>query len=182
MRSGDPITKVRLGRNGRVEMLEATIRKCHLKPRPKKNEPKRRRPKVTRRVERFIESLGPVKSEIIKKKRKKGEKKDEEEEKNIRENDEIGHLVGDRLSGPHDVTYNFIPQSPNCNMRYYFDVECEIYEYLEEHDQDDYVRLRVEMVYVDYYIAGVSPDRPRALRVYLEYSDGKKRTLELSNM
>lgn len=183
VREGDPITNVVLGQNGRVEVLEATIRKCHLKPRPKKNEPKPSRKKVTPRVERFIESLGQVRSDLKVKKRKKhkGQKKDEEEEKRIRENDEIGHLVGDRLSGPHDVTYNFIPQSPNCNMRYYFDVECEIYEYLEERDQDDYVRLRVEMVYVD-YIEGVSPDRPRALKVYIEYSDGKKSTLELSNM
>lgn len=167
MRSGDPITNVVLGRNGRVEMLEATIRKCHLKPRPKKNEKRRNRRKVTARVRRFFESLNPVTSEIS--------------TEEIREKDEIGHLVGDRLSGPHDVTYNFIPQSPECNMRYYFDVECEIYEYLEERDQNDYVRLRVEMVYVD-YLKGVSPDRPRALKVYLEYSDGKKRTLELSNM
>lgn len=166
LRSGGPITYVRVGRNGRVEVLEATIRKCHLKPRPKKNDKNRKRRKVTARVRRFIESLDPVQSDLW---------------KEVREKDEIGHLVGDRLDGPHDVTYNFIPQSPHCNMRYYFEVETEIYEYLEARGQNDYVRMRVEMVYVD-YIKGVSPDRPRAIKVYLEYSDGKKSTLELSNM
>lgn len=155
----NPIQDILLGPNGRVEKLEATIRKYHLKPR---GQPRR---SITARVRRFVESLGLVKSDI----------------KGIREKDEIGHAVGDSLSGPNDCTYNFFPTSPNCNMQYYHKVERAIYDYLEAHGHDDYVILRLEMVYVD-YIDGLSPDRPRAIKVHLHYSDGKESTFELSNM
>lgn len=156
--TGSPIISVVLGQNGRVEKLEAKIRKCHLKPRGK------RRRKITARVRRFVKSMG-VESDI----------------KGVREKDEVGHLVGDSLNGPNDRTYNFIPQSPQCNLDYYFKVERDIYEYLEEHGQHDYVVLRLEMVYVD-YITGLSPDRPRVIKVHLKFSDGKESTFELSNM
>lgn len=161
----NPITDVLLGRNGRVEKLEATIRKYHLKPKGQ------RRHSITARVRRFVESLGLVRSDI----------KYEKDETQIRENDEIGHAVGDALSGPNDCTYNFFPQSPNCNMQYYHKVEKAIYNYLEAHDHDDYVILRLELVYVD-YMKGLSPDRPRTIKVQIVYSNGKKSTFELSNL
>lgn len=159
MSSENPITDIVLGPNGRVEKLGATIRKHHPRPR---GQPRRN---ITARVKRFVESLGRVKSDI----------------KGLREKDEIGHIIGDSLSGPNDCTYNFIPQSPNCNMEYYHKVESAIYDYLEAHGQEDYVTVRVEMVYVD-YIEGLSPDRPRTIKVSVQYSNGKNSTFELSNM
>lgn len=152
-----------LGRNGRVEKLEATIRKRHLRPRPKPGD----KPKKThsKRVERFVKSLGAVDTVYI----------------GIREKDEVGHLVGDQLSGPKDKTYNFIPQSPQCNMQYLWKVENKIYEYLEQGDEDDYAVLRVEMVYIDNF-KGLSPDRPTMLKVHVVFSNREKITIELSNM
>lgn len=159
LRLGSPIIGVTLGRNNRVEKLVAKIRKCHLRPRGAD------RRKITAEVYRFIKSVGAVESDI----------------EGVREKDEAGHLVGDSLSGPNDCPYNFIPQSPYCNNQYYSIVERGIYEYLEEGDHHDYVLLRVEMVYIDDK-KGLSPDRPRAIKVHLKFSDGKEKTFELSNM
>lgn len=165
----NPITYVLLGRNGRVEKLKATIRKRHLRPRPppkKPNEKRRKKKKTyTPRIKRFVDSLGRVNIYVV----------------GFREIDEVGHLVGDLLGGPRNATYNFIPQSPLCNMQYYNRVESNIYEYLEQRAQDDYVMLSVEMVYIDDF-KGLSPDRPTMLKVHLTFSNGEESTFELSNM
>lgn len=103
------------------------------------------------------------------------------DEKGVREQDEVGHLVGDSLRGPSDRTYNFIPQSPHCNLTYYSLVERKIYNYLEEHDHQDYVLLSVEMVYIDNF-KGLSSDRPVMIKVHLKYSNGKESSFKISNM
>lgn len=99
----------------------------------------------------------------------------------FRESDEVGHIIGDLLGGPNHRTYNFFPQSPNCNMEYYHKVEKPIYEYLSEQNGNDLVKIRIDMVYVN-YLAGVSPNRPRMIKVKLTWPDGKIDTFDLSNL
>lgn len=156
-----PITDFSLGPNGRVQWLTARIKKRHVKP---KGQERRR---ITDRVTHFIRSVGQVKSPY-----------DEE----ILGNDVRGHLVGDQFSGPHDRTYNFIPMSPQCNKDYLKYVEMPIRNYLDRSlDDGAYVELYVEMDYVD-YIAGLSPDRPRMVKVRVKYSDGTVEEFEISNL
>lgn len=119
---------------------------------------------ITARVRRHIEALGQVHSGV----------------RGVRESDEVGHIVSDLLGGPHDRTYNFIAQSPQCNMQYYHKVEKPIYDYLSARDDDAFVFIDVQMMYVD-YLAGVSPDRPRAIKVFVWYNSTVK-SFEFSNM
>lgn len=159
--SFNPIDEIVLGPNGRVQMLEATIRKWHLRPRDK---PRR---KITTRVRRFVRSLGQVINL---------------NNSGTREADEVGHIIGDCLGGPNDRTYNFFPQSPNCNMEYYHKVERAIYDFIDASKIDVVsVSLTVEFVYVD-YVAGVSPNRPRSIKVTIQWGHYKTEFFELSNM
>lgn len=142
-----------------METLKAVVRKRHLRP---KDQARRN---ITARVRRFVNVLGQVIGV-----------------RGVRESDEVGHIIGDLLSGPHDRTYNFFPQSPQCNMEYYHKVESAIYDYLKAHNGNDaYVEVSVQMVYVD-YLSGVSPNRPRTIKVQLTFSNGRIETFELSNM
>lgn len=154
-----PITGFLLGPNGRVQWLKAKIKKSHVKP---KGQERRR---IADRVTRFVKSMGQVKSPY-----------------EALGNDVRGHLVGDQFSGPHDRTYNFIPMSPQCNKDYLKYVEMPIRNYLDRSLSDDaYVELYVEMDYVD-YLADLSPDRPRMVKVRVMYSDGKVEEFEISNL
>lgn len=158
--SGNPITAITLGPNGRVEKLMACIKKNHLRPLGQK------RRNITERVRRFVEALGQVRGGV----------------KGIRESDEVGHIIADLLGGPHDLTFNFFPQSPQCNLEYYNKVEKRIYDYLKNARYSlSSVTVIVEMVYVD-YISGISPDRPRMIKVSIMFSDGTFSHIKLSNM
>lgn len=164
----NPIDQVYLGQNGRVQELEATIKKCHLRPR---GAPRR---SITARVRRFVNSLGQVNSSLGELVREKWYSS---------ESDEVGHIVADCLGGPHDRTYNFFPQSPFCNNDYYHKMEKAIYDYLDASKPEDnlFVYLHIEFVYVD-YIKGVSPNRPRKIKVSIMYSNGVCENFEMSNM
>lgn len=154
-----PIIEISLGPNGRPERIRAKIKKHHLRPRGQA------RGNITARVRRFVRSLGQVVGV-----------------RDVRESDEVGHIIGDLLGGPCDRTYNFFPQSPFCNMDYYHQVESAIHDYLSARSSNDaYVEMDVQFVYVD-YIAEVSPNRPRMLKVTVRYSDGTTETFEISNM
>lgn len=163
--SDNPITYIKLGSNGRVELLKAKIQKEDLRQRVIAA---RFRRNIPARVRRFVSALGQVK---------------DSSNSGTRESDEVGHIIADSLGGPHDRTYNFFPQSPNCNMEYYHRMERKVYDFLDSTKKDDvFVVLNIELVYVDYYIEAVSPDRPRSIKVSIQYSNGKHETFELSNM
>lgn len=156
-----PIIEISLGSNGRMEKLKAKIRKHHLRP---KNQP---RGNITDRVRNFVKSLGQVKGA-----------------QGVRESDEVGHIIGDLLGGPCDKTYNFFPQAPYCNMDYFHTVENIIHKFLDTLSNDAYVEVDVQLVYVD-YIAGISPNRPRMLKLYIVYFDGSHHMIQvetISNM
>lgn len=155
-----PITNIQLGPNGRVESLNAVVKKNHLRSKDQN------RCNITARVRHFVDSLGQVRGGV----------------KGLRESDEVGHIIGDLLGGPHNRTYNFFPQSPQCNMAYYNNVEKAIFKYLNSQNSNyAFVEVSVQLVYVN-YLTGVSPDRPRAIKVRLKFSNGKCETFELSNM
>lgn len=154
--SGSVITDITLGPAGRVEKLKAVIKKKNLRPRGQN------RRNMTARVRNFVRSLGQVRSNV----------------RGVRESDEVGHIVGDCLGGPHDRTYNFFPQSPHCNMTYYIEMEDVIYRYLARNGDQSYVTMHVELVYVDYM---QSPNRPRMIKVRLEFSNGETSNFEFSN-
>lgn len=156
-----PITRIVLGRNGRVERFGATFRKHHVKP------PRSPRATITARVSRFVESLGQVRGIPM---------------EGIRQYDERGHLAADSLSGPSDRTYNFVPMSPFCNMEYKRLVEDPIKAWLRNCKSPNYcVVLSVELIYVDY----VPTDRPQMIRVWIAYSDDTEgdnvETYDISN-
>lgn len=154
-----PVTSVQLGQAGRVEILKATIEKCHLKELGK---PRRRISKIVRR---FVESLGQVKGGV----------------KGIRDSDEVGHIIADCLGGPNDFLHNFFPQSPQCNLEYYKKVEKAIYDYLiAQNSTDAYVEVKVELNYNhDKY--GLSPNRPIEIWVWIKFSNGKIVELMIRN-
>ena len=157
----NPVIKVKVGPNGRVEHIQANIKIRHLRKGPRKGRG------YTERIKRFVESLGKVQGE-----------------KDVREGDEVGHVVGDAFNGPTDRTYNFFPQSPFCNMEYYHKVEKAIHIFLIKQEltpkgDNAHVTLDVQFDYVDYYDY---PNRPRRLRIKLVYSDGREESFEISNL
>lgn len=151
-KSDGPIVAIKLGPNGRVWKLEAKIKRIHLKPVGKK------RHDVTSRVRRFVAFLGQVRSG----------------EKGCQDSDQVGHIIGDCLGGPHNRTYNFFPQGHWCNETYYTEVEKPIYDYLSNAKDGAYVEMSVRMVYVD-YVPGLSPHRPKLIGVKLRFSDGTEK-------
>lgn len=157
MDSDGPITAVKVGKNGRVEKLKATVKKKHLKPKGKA------RREITARVRRFVEKLGQLKYL-----------------NGIDLSDQVGHIIADCLGGPHDRTYNFFPQSPYCNSEYYLWMERYVYDFLDSRGDDDFVNLTVELIYADDHI-GDSTDRPITVKVIAKYSNGKFATFEMKN-
>lgn len=140
-------------------MLEAKVKKCHLRANDEA------RFNIPARVRRFVESLGRVKGGV----------------KGTRDSDEVGHIIGDLLGGPHDCLYNFFPQSPHCNMEYYHKVEKAIYDYLMQQNSDEaYVEVIVRLVYID-YMTDLSPNRPWKIKVLLRFSNGQTVELIISN-
>lgn len=155
-----PITRIVLGPHGRILKLNAVIKTCHLRPigAPRRN--------ITARVTRFVDAMGRVVGGV----------------RYVRDSDENGHVVGDSLSGPHNRTYNFFPQSPYCNMQYYHRVEKEIYDYLSKHKSPNtYVELFVEMLYEDIK-AGLSPNRPIKIGVTMKFSNGTTIQIQIDNL
>lgn len=136
------------------------IRKSHLRPRGST------RQNITARVRRFVDTLGRVVGIP-----------------GVRESDEVGHIIADCLGGPSNMTYNFFPQSPHCNMDYYHNMESRIYDYLEKNGygfDEGFARVSVQFVYVN-YITGLSPNRPQAIKVIVEFSNGTNFSYYYSN-